>query len=146
MAMKFVVVKKKNPVNKDDPGKYYAQATISGDVTLETISRRIAKASMAARGDVSGVLISLVDEIIESLEEGNTVRLGELGSMRVSLSSSGEEDAGKVSANNIRKARIIFTPSVMIKDRISRMSFRQASHTESGGGSGGGEEERPGEL
>lgn len=138
MAMKFVVVKKKNPVDKNDPGKFYAQATVSGEVTLATLARRISKASMATRGDVMGVLTSLVDEIIESLEEGNSVRMGDLGSMRVSLSSTGETDASNVSANNIRKSRIVFTPSVMIKDRIARMSFHQQTSTSKSEGEEGG--------
>ena len=125
MAVKFKVVQKVNPIKKDDPAKYYAQAEVSGDVTLETLARRIAKASMATRGDVLGVITSLVDEIIESLEEGNSIKLGDLGRMRVSLSSSGMEKADEVSARNIRKGKIIFTPSVMLKDRINRISFRQ---------------------
>ncbi len=123
MAIKFKVIKRMKPGDKEAPGKYYAQATVSGEVTLDTLARRIAKASMAARGDVQGVLTSLVDEIIESLEEGNTVKIGELGCMRISVSSSGMTNASDVSANSVKKARIIYTPSVMLKDRITRLSF-----------------------
>lgn len=143
MAIKFKVVQKKNPIKKDDPAKFYAQAEVSGEVTLATLARRIAKASMATRGDVMGVITSLVDEIIESLEEGNSVQLGDLGRMRVSVSSTGGETAKEVSARNIRKGRIIFAPSVMLKDRISRVSFRQnvPPEAETGGGGGGAPEE-----
>lgn len=147
--MRLVTVKKKNPVKPSDPEKYYMQATVTGEVTFETIARRIAKNTMAGRGDVLGVIASLVDEIIESLEEGNTVRMGDLGCMRVSVSSKGVDDPEKASAANVKKARIVFRPSVLMKERISRMSFRQASapSAHSGGEGGtGGEEERPGVL
>lgn len=93
MAVKFKVVQKVNPIKKEEPAKFYAQAEVSGDVTLDTLARRVAKASMATRGDVLGVITSLVEEIIESLEEGNSVKLGDLGRMRVSLSSTGMEKA-----------------------------------------------------
>lgn len=127
MAVKFKVVQRAKPGEEKENGKYYAQATISGEVTLDTLARRIAKTSMAARGDVLGVLTSLVDEIIESLEEGNTVRLGELGCVRIGLSSEGSEHPEDVSANNVRKGRIIYTPSVLLKDRVARISFRALS-------------------
>lgn len=146
MAVKFKVVQKVNPIKKDDPAKYYAQAEVSGDVTLETLARRIAKASMATRGDVLGVITSLVDEIIESLEEGNSIKLGDLGRMRVSLSSSGMEKADEVSARNIRKGKIIFTPSVMLKDRINRISFRQNVPPEAAKEGGGSDSESPDEI
>lgn len=141
--MKLVTVKKKNPVKPEDPEKYYVQTTVSGEVTFETIARRIAKNTMAGRGDVLGVLASLVDEIIESLEEGNTVRMGDLGCMRVSVSSKGVDDPDKVSAANVKKARIIFVPSVMIKDRVSRINFRQATASSKNGGGTGGADEKP---
>lgn len=46
MAVKFKVVQKVNPIKKEDPAKFYAQAEVSGDVTLDTLARRVAKASM----------------------------------------------------------------------------------------------------
>lgn len=142
--MKLVTVKKKNPIKPDDPQKYYMQATVTGEVTFETIARRIAKNTMAGRGDVLGVLASLVDEIMESLEEGNTVRMGDLGCMRVSVSSKGVETPEQANASNVKKARIVFVPGKIMKDRISRMSFRQASAPSgSGGGAGDGEGDRP---
>lgn len=147
MAVKFKVVQKVNPIKKEDPAKFYAQAEVSGDVTLDTLARRVAKASMATRGDVLGVITSLVEEIIESLEEGNSVKLGDLGRMRVSLSSTGMEKADEVSAHNIRKGKIIFTPSVMLKDRINRISFRQAVSPEATKEeTGGNDSESPDEI
>lgn len=146
MAVKFKVVQKVNPVKKEEPAKYYAQAEVSGDVTLDTLSRRVAKASMATRGDVLGVITSLVEEIIESLEEGNSVKLGDLGRMRVSLSSSGMEKADEVSAHNIRRGKIIFTPSVMLKDRVNRLSFRQSVPPDTPKGGGGSDSDSPAEI
>jgi predicted histone-like DNA-binding protein len=127
MAVHFKVVHKKNPIQMDEEGKYYAQAMVTGKVTLDKLCNRVARVSTASRGDVQLVICALMDEVIDSLEEGNTVRLGDLGCMRISLSSTGEETPSKVSANNIRKGRIIFTPSVMLKDRVARLSFQQWS-------------------
>lgn len=104
MSVKFRVVKRQNPINRNQE-KFYPQAQTSGAVTLETLSRRISRATSASRGDVLLVISSLVDEIIESLEEGNAVRLGDLGSMRISLKTSGEESETDVTSANIRTGK-----------------------------------------
>lgn len=124
MAVKVKIVQRINPQNKEEEKKFYAQSSVNGSVSLDTLARRIAKASMATRGDVHGVLASLVDEIIESLEEGNSVKLGDLGTMRVSVSSTGSETKEDVSANNVKQTRIVYTPSTMLKARLNQISFR----------------------
>jgi predicted histone-like DNA-binding protein len=125
MAVHFKVVRKKNPIRKDEDPKFYAQAMVTGKVTLDKLCNRVARVSTASRGDVQLVICALMDEVIDSLEDGNTVRLGDLGCMRISLSSTGEETPSEVSAGNIRKGRIVFTPSVMLKERVARLSFQQ---------------------
>ncbi|MCD8176724.1 MAG: HU family DNA-binding protein [Tannerellaceae bacterium] len=150
MAVKFKVIQKKNPRKPDENGKYYAHAMVSGTMSIAKLSERISRASTAARGDVQVVIMSLVDEVIDALEDGNTVKLGDLGTVRISLSSTGEISAGSVTANNIKKCRIVFTPSVMLKDRINRISFNKSvseSNTEDdNGGNNSGDNPGDGEY
>lgn len=91
------------------------------------------------------MLTSLVDEIIESLEEGNSVKLGELGTMRIGMRSKGESSEGDVTANNVLGARIVFTPSVSLKDRLRSISFRPIGKL-SGDSSGDDDNEIPTEI
>ena len=140
MAVKVKIVQRYNPQKKDEEKKFYAQSSVTGTVTLATLARRIANASMASRGDVLGVLTSLVEQIIESLEEGNSVKLGDLGSMRVSVSSKGVPTKEEVTAGNIKQTRIIYTPSTMLKTRLNGISFKLVKVDEKN------EEEPPTEL
>lgn len=129
MSVFYKVVQRRNPQKLNESGKFYAKNILMGEVTIDKLTERISRTTTAARGDIHLVIISLVDEIIDSLENGQTVRLGELGSMRLSVSSTGEEDAGEVTANNIRKSRVIFTPGMNVKNRINRISFKQYGTT-----------------
>lgn len=143
MSVFYKVVRKKNPTKPLEDGKFYAQAMVTGDVSIDKLCERISRVSTASRGDVAVVISSMADEVIDMLEQGNSVKLGDLGSMRISLSSTGEEESDKVSAYNIRKGRIIFTPSVLLKSRLSRMSFKQWATSTT---SSGNESEEPGDF
>jgi len=138
MSVFYKVVRKKNPTKPLEEGKFYAQAMVTGEVSIDKLCERISRVSTASRGDVAVVLSSLADEVIDTLEQGNSVRLGDLGTMRISLSSTGEEDQGDVSALNIRKGKIIFTPSMLLKARINRLSFKQWGPVAKTGTEGGG--------
>lgn len=139
MAVPFNVVKRRNPVNNEE--KFYPQARVAGEVTLDQLSRRIERVSAASRGDVLAILTTLVDEMMDQLENGYAVRLGDLGSMRVGVRSFGEDEDKKVTADNIRYGKVIFTPSPLFKRRIAAAKFQKLqsvntenkSNTDNGG-------------
>ena len=56
-------------------------------LTLESLSKEIALRSTMSEGDVTGVLISMVETMEVFLGEGYQIELGQLGSLRISISS-----------------------------------------------------------
>ena len=88
-SVTYSVVPRKNLLKKDEPAKYYAQAQASGDVEVKEMAKRIEKACTVTRADVMAVLIALEDTIVEGLERGEIVRLGEIGSFQIGLRGKG---------------------------------------------------------
>jgi predicted histone-like DNA-binding protein len=122
--IKFKVVEKGEPgVTGGGEKKYYAQAVRKGVYTLEKLSREVAYKSTMSEGDVTGVLITLVETMGTFLEEGYQVELGHLGSLRVSINSRGEATPEEVSAASVRKARILFRPGERIRKMLSSIKF-----------------------
>ena len=72
------------------------------------------------------VLYASVDVSITELANGNIVRLGELGSFRVSFSSEGVTTEGEVLAGIIKGARIIFTPGAKLKELLKTVKYEKA--------------------
>jgi hypothetical protein len=72
---------------------------------------------------LDAVLYALVDVSIDGLEDGTIIRLGDLGSIRVTLSSEGRATAEDVDATCIKKAGIIFVPGARIKKTLEDMKF-----------------------
>ena len=94
-------------------------------VTLAQIIKRIEKRSTVSSADVKAVLDALQYEVIDALQNGNSVRLGELGSFRLSIKANGSDtsaEAKKVGANAIKAVNVQFTKSTAMKEALSPSS------------------------
>ena len=68
------------------------------------------------------VLDALQYEVIEALANGNTVRLGDLGSFRLTIKSEGVStaaEAKKKGAQLIKKVNVQFTKSATMRDSFN---------------------------
>ena len=84
--VKYVIRSKKNP-QKKDVVKYYPQMAPTTPLSLDQIIKRVEKRSTVSSADVKAVLDALQYEVIEALASGSTVRLGDLGSFRLTMKS-----------------------------------------------------------
>lgn len=152
--IKYIIQGKKNPLKKTEI-KYYPQMAPSTPMTLAQIVKRVEKRSTVSSADVKAVLDALQYEVIEALENGNSVRLGDLGSFRLTMKSQGVEtvaEAKKKGAQLIKKVNVQFTKSTTMRDTLTpqlldfsiQEDIINASDGNSsgnpGGGSGGGSE------
>jgi len=106
--------------------KYYASVVSGGEADIESITRSIERMCTVNGADIRAVLYALVEVASEELSKGNIVRLGDLGSMRVSISSEGCEKEDDVSASSIKDAYVLFTPGKMINNTMATLSFKKA--------------------
>lgn len=123
MALNYSITMMGNPIDKDEPKKAYAKSQISEEMTLKELSRLVASQTTVSRADVSAVLISTVDNLIDGLRNGKQVDFGELGKFRLQLTSTGAESAEKFTANNITGVNIQFVPGEDLKDLFAGMVF-----------------------
>lgn len=127
MAIKFKTIERGQPgVVGGGDKKFYASAVSTGEVSLEQLTTFIEKVSTVSGADIRAVLYALVDVSIDSLSKGEIVRLGDLGSLRVSLKSSGFDTAAEVNASGIKGSNIIFTPGSRIKSMQQTLKFQKA--------------------
>lgn len=125
MAIKFKVVQKGLPGKTGGEKKFYASAKTAGEKTLAALTRDIEKVSGQSSSDVKVVINSLVDIIQKSLSDGQAVRLGDLGSFRVSISSEGKSTEKEVNAKSIKNSKIVFTPGKALKTMLSDLKYEK---------------------
>ncbi|MFO7658230.1 MAG: hypothetical protein R6W78_14310 [Bacteroidales bacterium] len=127
MPIKFKVIERGQPgVQGGGEKKFYASPVMEGEVTLAGLTKAIEKICTVSGADIRAVLYALVDVSIDNLSEGRIIRLGDLGSIRVSLSSEGKATVEEVTANAIKGGSVIFTPGIRIKEMLSSVKYQKA--------------------
>lgn len=119
--VKYVIRSKKNP-QKKDVVKYYPQMAPTTPLSLEQIIRRVEKRSTVSSADVKAVLDALQYEVMEALASGSTVRLGDLGSFRLTMKSEGAATAAEAKqkgAQLIKRVNVQFTKSTTMRDTLA---------------------------
>ena len=120
--MKYRVVKRINPLNKEE-SKFYAAPQYMEELTVLDLAKDISDACTLNVTDVEAVLTSLVRKLPLYLKNGFKIQLGNFGRVKLSFSSKGFEKAEDVDASSITAKRILFTPSSELKNEIEKASF-----------------------
>ena len=125
MLTTYSVVERKDPQNPDVEGKYYAQAQARGEAGIRELSQRIQQMCTVTRADVMAVLIALEDVVSDSLSNGEIVRLGELGSLQVSLSGEGATTKDDYHDGLIQKAKILFRSGRTLSNMLTSLRYEK---------------------
>lgn len=120
--MKYRIVKRMNPLDNTE-FKYYAAPQYMEELTVRDLAKDISDACTLNVTDVEAVLTSLVRKLPLYLKNGFKIQLGTFGRVKLSCFSKGSEKAEDVSATSITNKRILFTPSVELKNEIDTTSF-----------------------
>lgn len=124
MAIKFKVIERGQPgVAGGGVKKFYASGVSTGEMTLEKLTKRIEQTSTVSGADIRAVLYAMVETMQDALSDGQIVRLGDLGSLRISISSNGEATAEEVKASSIKSAKTVFTPGKDLKKMLKTLEF-----------------------
>ena len=114
-----------NPRDKEAAPKFYAQAQARGDVNIREMATRIQSTCTVTKADVYAVLVALEDVIVEALQNGEIVRLGELGTFQLSISGKGAVTEEDYDVSLIKKARINFRPGSALVGALSGLTFQK---------------------
>lgn len=126
MSVKFKPIQKAQPgVSGGGDKKFYANPVYTGEITLEQLTEKIEKISTVSGADIRAVLYALVDVIPAELANSQIVRVGDLGSFRVSIGSEGKEKQEEVTAHCIKSSKILFTPGAKLKAMQNNLKFEK---------------------
>lgn len=109
-SIKYVVRGKINPREKDEAPKYYAISESRGVTDTDQMAEIIAKSSTYMECDVVGVLKAMQQVILESIQCGKIVGLGNLGKFQITLNSKGALTEDDFKGHMIKRANCRFHP------------------------------------
>ncbi len=125
MALKYVVKKTAFGFDREKKTRYVARPYKVTHIEFKKLCEQVTAVGMVPRGVVKSVLDGLIDSLKMYMEIGASVSLGELGTFRPSFGCKSQEEAEKVTADTLRKRRIIFTPGALLKDMIRNVSIQR---------------------
>ena len=114
-----------NPRDKEAAPKYYGQVQASGDISLREMAERIQQTCTVHKSDVFAVLVALEDTITDALKSGEIVRLGDLGSLQIGISSKGSLTEEDYDESLITQARINFRPGSALTGILTNLTFQK---------------------
>ena len=127
MAIKFKSIQRRIvPGDAQSPQKFYASALTTGSTDFKKMSKRISNQCTVRPADCMAVLTALEENIITDLEDGVIVHMGDLGTLRVSVSSGGRDTSEEVSSQDVKKARLLFRPGQGLPQMLKTLKFKKA--------------------
>ena len=115
--VKYKVVARINPQDKEEEKRYYPCAKSMGEMTLEDMCKLIEKNCTLTSTDIMAVLNATDEVMREQLANSMIVRVGNLGHMRLSLSGKGAPDIIKTSEKISGCARAILAAPIAPMER-----------------------------
>ena len=124
MPIKYKAVSQAQPgVKGGGSYSYYARICDRENMSIYELCDQISDMSTFSRGDVIGVVETLLDIIPTQLKRGKNISLGNFGTFSLSISSEAVETANQLTSRNIKKTNIQFRPGVMFKKEVSMAKF-----------------------
>jgi predicted histone-like DNA-binding protein len=123
MSVKFNIVERGNPANREAPKKYYPSIQASGRVSTREVAEMAAQRSTLSTMDMMAAIESFMAIIPEQLKKGNIVELGEFGSFWLRTTADGAETVEEVRANQITSILPRFIPGKLFKRTLDGIEF-----------------------
>ena len=121
-TVNYTVVPKINPRDRESEAKFYGNVKSSGDINIREMAERIQGSCTVTKADVYAVLVALEDVIAESIQKGEIVRLMDIGTFRVGISTKGALKEEEFNDSLIKKTRIIFRPGSILQDALAQIN------------------------
>ncbi|MBE0669126.1 MAG: HU family DNA-binding protein [Anaerolineales bacterium] len=123
MPVKFNIVERGNPSNREAPKKFYPSIQASGRVTTREMAEMAAQRSTLSTMDMMAAIESFMAIIPEQLSKGNIVELGDFGSFWLRTSADGAESVEEVRSAQITSIMPRFIPGKVFKHILDGIDF-----------------------
>ena len=134
MALKVKAIEKLVKFSKEDAGvwRYVMMPELYTALAQDKVIKEAALRSGVSRGVMQACWDAAGEVIKAWATEGHSVALPGLGTMRFGLRAKSVEDVNKVKTSLIKSRRIIFTPSVDLKDELASTAIQITCYNRNG--------------
>jgi len=125
MAIKYRATKNANNIKGDKVTTYYARAISDGEIATGELLTILSKKTKLNKVDCLRFMMYLEETMVEQLENGKIVRLGEIGSFQIGITSKGVETSKEVMEATITKPHINFRSGKGFKEMLKVLVYKK---------------------
>ncbi|MCD7900679.1 MAG: DNA-binding protein [Bacteroides sp.] len=127
MSIQYKVVKQVLGFNKEG-GEKYVIKTVTGEMlTFDKVCNQVSQVCGAHRGTVTQVVGGLLDVLVNNLDMGHSVQLGEFGTLRPGLRTRAQSSEETANVSAIYRRKINFVPGKMLKNFLRDVAITRAA-------------------
>ncbi|NDV83201.1 HU family DNA-binding protein [Bacteroides sp. 51] len=133
---------------EDKPKVYVIAPVKAQQVPFDKLLDEVSRSCGVGRAQVKASVEALLDRMELFMDYGMSVKLGDFGSFKPTISAKAQENAEDVDASTVRRKKIVFTPGKRFRDMLSDLSIAtmsdnvaEAKLPEDGGGTGGDDDD-----
>lgn len=126
--IKYSVCLQRNPLDENEPKKAYGNIQYNGTMNTTQLAAHMKEhGSLFSRGTIIGVMADVVDCMKEHLLQGFKIDLGDLGTYRLSMASTGASTLEKFTSENITKLGVSVRQSRYFRDLRENATFEKVA-------------------
>lgn len=118
---KYRLSRKKNRLNREKDGRWYAEPASMARMSSRQFCRQVTQHTTLSPFELGMGLEIVGDRLPWLLARGFNVELGELGSFRIEFGSEGVDEPEDFNYHLIRRPRIVFHPSRKLQREVARL-------------------------
>jgi predicted histone-like DNA-binding protein len=130
MPVKYNIVERGNPSNREAPKKYYPSIRSSGRVTTREMAEMAADRSTLTTADMMAAIETFLSIVPQQLAKGNIVELGDFGSFWLKSSADGADVPDQVGAEQITTILPRFIPGKTFKKVLKTLDYVRGKVTQ----------------
>lgn len=127
MSVNYKVVKQVFGYDNTNTVKYVARAVTGEMLSYDKVRIQVAQICGIHRGITNVVLDGLIDVLMNNLDMGHSVQLGEFGSLRPGIRAKAKDSEEEASASTIYRRKINFVPGKLLKDFLKNVSVTRVA-------------------
>ena len=122
MAVKYSVEPMKVGFGSQKTDAYVGRIQLGDTISTEKLEEQVALRTMLPQSVVHTVLGNIVDSVVHFVEEGQGVRLGELGILKPAISTKSAADDEEVTVKGVR---LRYLQSKKMRQAVKNLSIRK---------------------
>ena len=127
MPVKYNIVERGNPSNREAPKKYYPSIQSSGRVTTREMAEMAADRSTLTTADMMAAIESFLAIVPQQLAKGNIVELGDFGSFWLRSTAEGAAAPEETNAAQITSLLPRFNPGKTFKKALRGVEYARGT-------------------